>query len=286
MKLQEEPLKSQQPEIRSGDINPRVLTLFMRLLNSPATWRGLTPLPMKAIALLSFFLVAISHCEEPKKFPSVRIAGKDYINATITPLDRLTARVAHDSGVARVNIIDIQEDVRNKVIPKEENILTITTETVQMHSLLDNQARFREIFLKVRDSENSGSVSRNITVTQTISKGVMLAMVGDELQLVMLVGDETNRADGDKFETWLKDTGRIQKYTSVLGVEKQVKVMIVSHQMTPEEFMSSLRAGAGYKVQMGYGSITCSDCKGSPATCRTCGSTGKVQRAKMVEVVW
>ena len=240
---------------------------------------------MKTI-ILAVILSAVLNAGEPQKFASVTIAGKEYKDATITPVDHMKARVMHESGVVRVNIEDIPEDVSDLVIPKEKQVAEIPTETVHMRNVDPSTKQFQAIFEKVEEIENKDLVIRDVTVIQTIVGALKLARIGESFDVVMLAGDIKSRPDGEKFTALLRDTGNIQEYTTALGVSKRVKVMMAMPLMTFSSFIKDLKAGDGHIIEIGSGKITCPDCQGKPVPCVKCSNTGKITCPKTIEVVW
>ena len=240
---------------------------------------------MKIFAIALFGAIPL-FAGEPVKVEKLTVNGREYSGVTITQESRLTAKISHDAGIARVNIADIPEDVRIKLSPQEKAPLSLPEETVSVSQLDQSGKEFAAVYSGILEKENDGFLLKDVTVIQTVSENFKLAKFGPDADTIMLLGDTTKRADGATFRAYVKDTGRIQSYQTVFGASKNVVVYEFNEQISKFEFVKILKIGVTYTIQLGEGMVVCPKCNGEPIPCSTCGSTGKILQKKTVHVQW
>lgn len=235
-----------------------------------------------ALILAAFILPASA---DPVKVPSLKVGDRNFTNATVTLEGRLFAKIQHESGMARVRVTELPEDVQAKLLPPQTPITAATIKDIPMRNIPVEDRRFQKILKKIQDAEESGWIKLTVTVLQSVD-GMLLATLGESSDIVMVAGDTEARADGDLFTPFLEDTGKLREYTTVLGAKRNVRVYTIRHRISAAELVKQLQSGETYLVYDGVEKVPCKKCEGRPVPCQECDSTGVVSVGALIRVKW
>lgn len=229
----------------------------------------------------------------PLKLDSLKVDGviEPYTNTTVTLESRFVAVIKHDKGISRVKSIDLPEEVKAKLgllapIPEKTG-----PEELSIRDMSQEDPKFLAILEWVRKLERKGSL-KSVKIAQTIGEGILLATNPDSTKTYVIVGDKKDRADGDIFNVYLEDTGKMYDYVTVLGANSKVRIYAVKYPMTVDEFVTSLKAGKKYTINgqdlfpATAATEVCDKCKGQPIKCLKCNSTGRIEVKKVILVKW
>ena len=216
------------------------------------------------------------------KLSRLKIGMVEYQDATVTLENRFRAKIVHSSGVARLATADLPTDLQNQLgVLKEAPAPKPTTVSI---SKIKDPKELEGWFNKVVQKEG-WNIESDITVRQSTGVG-KLVEIDLSSDLVMLVGDNEDRADGSMFKAIIKDSGRTYEYTTVLGANKKVRPCSVQTPVTIATFKELLKSGMTYKVTENDQVTQCLVCEGRPVPCKQCDNTGLTTGDRVIEIRW
>jgi hypothetical protein len=166
---------------------------------------------MKTIFVFIFVFTAgiVGGHDTSVKIDSLSVNGREYEGATVTVENRLSAKIAHSSGITRIPTAHLPVGIQKQLglIPDVTDVPLISD--ISMRNVPQGSLKFNEMF-GAWSMENR-IISSKITVSQDLG-GMKLCSIDLSDETVALIGDFKDRADGSVFNAPVEDTGRLFGY--------------------------------------------------------------------------
>ena len=147
---------------------------------------------LRSLILLSLFgsqIFAEDQTSIPIKCDSITIAGKEYLKCTISRADEFKAKISHETGISRVRIDNLPDDIRCRFVPNKKTAEKLPMKVLPLKGMSQDDSQFLWAMYEMSSLLSKGVKSTRIEVIQTIDAGILLATINNSRDFVMIIGE-------------------------------------------------------------------------------------------------